>query len=463
MKLRRLVMVLTALVLIAGACSSRGEDTSDSGGGETTTSAADAGGGTETFGTIDSPCGDAGGTATTGTTAAAASDETQGVTGEAISVGTVADPGFSARPGLNQEIFDAGEAFVKWCNDQGGINGRELDLTQYDAAFTEYQTQMQEACGQEFAIVGDGAVQDNQWADTGAACGLIDVAGFSVTPERAGRAGDDPIEARSVQPVPNPSDEFPVGGVQILAEENPDAFQNVGMLYGDFQTTITQYERSREAYEQLGADIVYEQAYNPAGEANWAPFATALKDAGVEWLNFVGEGGNLALLQQAMSEIDYSPQITLQDANFYDPEYLAAAGPAAEGTYVRNSFVPFEEAADNPATQQYIDMVNAVDGKVALLGAQSVSGWLLFAQSVKSCDDQGDLTRTCVLETAAAVDEWDGGGLHAPGDPSTNSGTRCVALLQVQDGAFVRYKPQEGFDCQDDYVVSLEGDYSSGG
>ena len=195
MKLRRLVVVLTALVLIAGACSSRGEDTSASGGGETTTSAADAGEATETFGTIDSPCGDAGGTATTDTTTGAP-DETQGITAEAISVGTVADPGFSARPGLNQEIFDAGEAFVKWCNDQGGINGRELDLTQYDAAFTEYQTQMQEACGQEFAIVGDGAVQDNQWADTGAACGLIDVAAFSVTPERAGRAGDDPVEGQ---------------------------------------------------------------------------------------------------------------------------------------------------------------------------------------------------------------------------------------------------------------------------
>ncbi len=462
MKLRRLVVVLAALVLVAGACSSRGEDSSgssDTGGGSTDTTAASGDATGVTFGDVESPCGEGSGDNAEPT---GPPEETQGISADSIAVGTIADPGFTARPGLNQEIFDAGEAFVKWCNDQGGINGRELNLTQYDAAFTEYQTQMQEACGQEFAIVGDGAVQDNLWATTGVECDLIDVAGFSVTPEKAGHAGDDPVESRSVQPVPNPSDQYPVGGVQILKEENPEAFEHVGMLYGDFQTTITQFERGKEAYEALGADIVFEQAYNPAGEANWAPFATALKNADVQWLNFVGEGANLALLQQAMSEIDYSPEITLQDANFYDPEYLEAAGSVADGTFVRNSFVPFEEAADNKATQDYIDMVDAVGGKVALLGAQSVSGWLLFAQSAKECDDNGDLTRTCVLETAASVDDWTGDGLHAPGDPSTNSGTECVVLLQVQDGEFARYSPDEGFDCNPDYVVALEGDYSSG-
>lgn len=397
MKLRRLLVVLAALALVAGACSSRGEDDAGTDTGSETTDTTAASGDAEgvTFGEEASPCGEGEGDNAEPTGPPA---ETQGISADAIAVGTIADPGFSARPGLNQEIFDAGEAFVAWCNDQGGINGRELQLTQYDAAFTEYQARVQEACGQEFAIVGDGAVQDNLWATTGVECDLIDVAGFSVTPEKAGNGGDDPNESRSVQPVPNPSDQFPGGGVQLLSEEFPEAFENVGMLYGDFQTTITQFERSKEAYEALGADVVFEQAYNPAGEANWAPFANSLKSAGVEWLNFVGEGANLALLQQAMSEIDYAPEVTLQDANFYDPEYLAAAGPVAEGTFVRNSFVPFEEAADNKATQDYIDMVEATGGKVALLGAQSVSGWLLFSQSVKECDEAGDLTRTCVLD-----------------------------------------------------------------
>ena len=463
MKLRRLVVVLATLVLVAGACSSRGEDasgTDDTGGSTETTAAADGGG--ETFGDMESPCGEGSGETTT-TTAPSDPSEVQGISDDAIAVGTVADPGFTGRPGLNQEIFDAGEAFVEWCNGQGGINGRQLELTQYDAAISNYQPELDAACDQEFAMVGGGAVQDNLWETTGKACGLIDISGFSVTPEKAGVSGEGVVqESRTVQPVPNPSNQFPVGALQILAEENPDALDAVGIVYADLATLTVQAERTKEAYEQNDATIVYEQTYNVLGEANWAPFANAIKDAGVTWLNFVGEGENLAALQQAMSEIDYAPEVTLQDANFYDQAYLDAAGDAAEGTSIRNAFVPFEEADSNPATAQYIELVEAIDGKVALLGAQSMSGWLLFAQSAKECDDAGNLTRSCVLDTAGSVTEWTGGGLHAPTDPSTNSGPPCTVVLQVEGGAFVRHAPEgEGFACDDAYVAALEGDYSA--
>ncbi len=108
----------------------------------------------------------------------------------------MADPGFEGLPGLNQEIFDAGTAFVEWCNAAGGINGKQLTLNLRDAAITEYQPVLQESCDEDFGIVGSGAVQDNFWPEVGAACGLIDIAGFSVTPDKAGLAGRDPIEAR---------------------------------------------------------------------------------------------------------------------------------------------------------------------------------------------------------------------------------------------------------------------------
>ena len=206
MNRRRGIAVLAAVVLVAGACSDRGDDPSgsdDAAGSVTTTSVQSAGG--DTFGDLGSPCGDTPSDVPTDTSAA--DDDAQGITDDAIAVGTIADPGFSARPGLNQEIFDAGEAFVAWCNEQGGINGRQLDLTQRDAAYTEYQARLEEACAEDFAIVGDGAVQDNLWADIGVGCGLVDIAGFSVTPEKSGSAGADEVERpRAVQPLPNPND-----------------------------------------------------------------------------------------------------------------------------------------------------------------------------------------------------------------------------------------------------------------
>ena len=456
---------MAVLVLVAAACSDRGDDPSGGEGASETTATSRATDATTadgtTFGDLASPCGEGDGApqAPTG-----GPEETQGITDDAIAVGTVADPGFTARPGLNQEIFDAGEAFVGWCNEQGGINGRQLELTQYDAKYTEYQARMEEACGSEFAIVGDGAVQDNLWVSTGAACGLIDVAGFSVTPEKSGTS--DPAEIdrlRAVQPLPNASDRYMVSPMRVLMEDHEDALAHFGIVYGDIATLQIQADKTVEAYEALGAEVVSQQAYNVIGEANWAPFAQELKNAGVEWFTFIGEGANLALLQQAMSEIDYSPEVTLQETNFYDQAYLDAAGDAAEGTYIRTAFVPFEEADQNPATRTYVDLVEGVDGKVALLGAQSMSAWLLFAQSAKACDDAGTLTRSCVLDEASSVTEWTGGGLHAASDPSLTVGTEdCTVLLQVRDGAFVRAAPDEGFECIGE-PITLVGDYSTSG
>ncbi|OWY63295.1 hypothetical protein B7486_53875, partial [cyanobacterium TDX16] len=187
---RRIVMAaLLAFALVAAGCADReGTDTGESSPDDSTPS---DGGGEDAFGDMESPCGPrAEDSADPASTDPA---ETQGVEDGVLRVGTVADPGFEGRPGLNQEMFDAGQAFVEWCNEQGGINGRQIELTEYDAAISQYQQRLSEACSQEFAMVGGGAVSDNLWATTGAACGLVDVAGFGVTPEKGGVSGPDEV------------------------------------------------------------------------------------------------------------------------------------------------------------------------------------------------------------------------------------------------------------------------------
>jgi ABC-type branched-subunit amino acid transport system substrate-binding protein len=456
---RALLALIGIAALVAASCGSdRGED--ESGGADETpsettegSSAAAAG----DFGDLQGVCGpNAGGGEVTNTDAA----ETQGVSADEIVIGTVSDPGFEGRPGLNQEIFDASEAFVQWCNEAGGINGKQIVLNLRDAAITEYQPVVEQSCAEDFALVGSGAVQDNFWPDVGAACGLIDVAGFSVTPDKAGTAGRDPVEARTIQPVPNPSDRYQTGSYVIIDENFPDAGAHSGVLYGDLETTQIQAERVEAGIAEIGHETVHTAAYNILGEANWAPFAQGLQDDGVEWMQFVGEGENFAQLLQAMDEIGYRPEVIAQDANFYDQGWLEAAGPSANGVFVRTAFWPIEEADANPATQQFLDLMAAQGGKVAQLGAQSMSAWLLFAQAARDCDLDDDLTRSCVLEGTAAVTDWTGGGLHAPTNPGDNEPPTCTIVLQVEDEAFTRYAPDEDYDCGDDheqpFVVDID-------
>lgn len=462
MRTRRLAVLMAVVALLAAACGGdREEDTSspsttaptdDSTPDEPEDKDDDAPGPGD-FGTMTDVCGpNEGG----GAVPDADPAEIQGISEDEIEIGTVADPGFTGRQGLNQEIFDAATAFVEWCNAAGGINGKSLVLNLHDAAITNYQPVVEEACATDFALVGAGAVQDNLWPDVGAACGLIDIAGFSVTPEKAGFSGDDPIARRTVQAVPNAGDEVAVGALRLVTADFPDAAARTGFVYSDFQTLVVTYERYRAGFEKAGNTTVETQVYSIAGESNWQPFAIALRDADVQFLTFVGEGENLANLQRAMKEIDYAPQVTLQETNFYDEQYLAAAGDAAEGTFIRTVLAPFEEAEPGSATQRYLDNVEAIDGKVAVLGAQSTSAWLLFAQAVKECDLADDLTRTCVLETAGSVDDWGAGGLHAATNPAENMASDCVIVLRVEGDGFVRYAPDTGYHCDPDDIVTID-------
>ena len=45
---------------------------------------------------------------------------------------------------------------MKWCNDAGGINGRKIELTNYDAKLFNVAQQMIQACQTEFMLVGNG-------------------------------------------------------------------------------------------------------------------------------------------------------------------------------------------------------------------------------------------------------------------------------------------------------------------
>ena len=130
-------------------------------------------------------------------------------------VATSSDPGFSGRRGLNQEIFDAGEVFTKWCNDAGGINGRKIMLDEYDAALFNFDAQIKKACAADFFLVGNGNVFDNNPGQRDRlSCLLPEIPTYMVTLE--GRDSD-----LTVQPVPNRSTQIAVGAAQLRRAEVP--------------------------------------------------------------------------------------------------------------------------------------------------------------------------------------------------------------------------------------------------
>ena len=142
----------------------------------------------------------------------------QGVTDTEIKVSTVSDKGFD---GLNKEMFDTAKAFVDWCNEHGGILGRQISVTDADAALTNYGPVVQDACDRDFAMVGGGAVLDDDNDGVRVGCGLANIAGYVVS-ENARQAD------LQVQPVPNSFDEVAAGRYRAAKEPSRTGSSTTG-------------------------------------------------------------------------------------------------------------------------------------------------------------------------------------------------------------------------------------------
>jgi ABC-type branched-subunit amino acid transport system substrate-binding protein len=441
---RRLAAVVLALGLVAGACSSGRSASTDPETNETTATTA-AGTGSEAFGTLESPCGPA-----TGDNAATGD---QGVTAESVTIGYGDDAGYQPSPGVNKEMSEAVAAMIGWCNDQGGINGRTIVGNYYDAAILNGATVMAEACSQVFMLVGQGWALDGGAEETRVGCGLPQVPGFTVS----GTVAHGPM---SYVAVPNPVDMTPTGNADLFAQAYPQEVTKAALLYADFAANIEVADKVRATYPQWGWNFIgdCEQSYPIVGVAQWAPYIQKLKDCGAEVVYFVGSPiPEFQNLLDAAKQAEFDP-LYMTDANFYVQDFANAnvAGNANK-VFTRLAFTPFEQAASNPATQQYLDLVEAEGAQPALLGAQATSAFLLWATAAKECG--ADLTRECVLNELAKIDSWTGGGLHAEANPAENIPPDCVIVLEMQDKTYVQAMPEaEGeFACDPAYISEVSG------
>lgn len=439
----RWLAVLCVAALVAGACG-RSDEGAEENDGSTTTAAANAA--SADFGTLKQVCQDG--------DPSGAPD--QAVTATEVRVGTISDPGFSGRPGLNQEMFDAADVFVKWCNDNGGINGRKIKLDKLDAAITQYKPRILEACEQDFMLVGGGGVLDDTGTKDRIECLLPQIPGYVVSAEA--READ-----LQVQPVPNGIHSYAVGDFRWIEEQHPDAVSKVAALTGELPAVVLVHKQGIEAAKKLGWNIVYDGRYNVAGEPTWVPIAQNLKSRGAKGLLWTGEPENLGKLIAALGQIDYQLDFIRADANHYDARLIDQAGPTLANTYVRSVFHPFEAADENPATQRYLELFEKYlpNGKAkALLGMQAFSAWLLWATAASKCGN--DLTRRCVYDEAEKIHEWTGGGLHAVQDPGANTASECFSVLQATPDGFepADVDANEGiYNCDPENVMTLTGDY----
>ncbi len=439
---------LTAVLVAAGCGRSSGSKASSA----STAAAGQSASGhvSGDFGTLKAVCGPG--------NAKGATDA--GVTDTSINVATMADPGATVDPGLDQELFDAGDAFVGWCNAAGGILGRKLVLHKRDSALTQVAAQMVQACqAPDFALVGNGEALDATGVQQRLSCKLPEIPTYDVS----AAASTAPM---TVQPVPNPADIAILGGAyRALAKFDPAAIKHYGMLSQSVQSIKDAGNKDRAAAEAQGyVTVDYEEL--PTQVDNWRPIVQNLKDHGVQVLTIENSPDNLAALYRTMADVGYFPKYFIGSPSLYDTKLTSEGGSALGGGDVLLSTYnpPFEQADQYPAVKQYIDNLNtyANGAKPKQLGENATSAWLLFAESAKGCGS--DLTRTCLMQHAQSEHNWTGGGINEPtqpGNSSTGVPSDCFVFIKATPNGFVVdkdiTKPNSGiYNCDPANVFHLK-------
>jgi ABC-type branched-subunit amino acid transport system substrate-binding protein len=353
----------------------------------------------------------------------------RGVTDSEIHLGTTADPGAAAAPGLEQEFFDVADAFSKWCNAAGGINGRKIVLTKYDAKLFEGAAQILNSCRTDFMLVGNGNALDAPMQKPRIACNLGQFASYVVSPEAVG-------SAQTISAQPANSKQYPIGGIRLLSDAFPASKTGIGIGSSTLASITPQGKRAKEASQELGLKVPV-LSEKPALVDNYRPYMEQMKAAGVKgYSEIVSQDPSPEI--QAMNNVGWTPDWILWGTQFYSQKSVSAAKATSFPTsYVYTLSLPFDLTDQYPVLQEVRSILTASVAKpdYTIFTANAFNAWALWAKSATECGST--LTEACVFDKAKANTDWTAGGLFPVRDLSKpDSVSDCFAMVKLTPDGF---------------------------
>ena len=380
----------------------------------------------------------------------------RGFSGKAVRLGVLGDPGAAAAPGLEQEFFDTADAFAKWCNAAGGINGRQIVVDHLDAKLFNGASEVIQACQKDFMLVGGGNALDAVDVKPRLACKLGQIPAYTVSPQASSAT-------LQVSPQSSVATNYPVGVLRLLAAAFPDTKKGLGIAGSNLASLTPQGLRAQEAYKKLGYKVTAVQP-RPALVDNYRPYMEQFKASGAT-ADYEITAQDPTPIFNAMNDTGFKPEWTLFASTFYSKKSVQAANavPYFPNSYVSFPNLPWELANQFPVVAQAKSIMDAAVTNPSLTNFNAIgfSSWVLWAQSATACGTS--LTQDCVLQKAAAHPAWTAGGLFAPVDtnPKTHQPSDCILLVRLTKAGFVYDKkvtdPNNGvYNCGPDNLIATK-------
>jgi len=398
-----------------------------------------------------------------------------GVTPTDITIEVMADVGSPLAPGLFQGAIDAVSAFAAYVNAHGGLACRKLKVRTWDSKLdpAEAKNGQIDACQNALALVGTSAAFDPDITSLascpdghGQPTGLPDITALDTdVNEQCAPTAFHIQDVPATCPPAQGRQPFvePVGYMNWQLRQTP-GLHGLFLIPGDLPTSVEAAIPEAQAFKAAG--MTWDATPKVSGADSQPAYTPRVQLARVKQSTFVYDQSNDTAMIRMRKEADAqgvgSVKVWACPISCYTKAFLAQGGAQVEGTYVWMDFLPFEEAANNPEDQAYVDAVGST--KVDAFGAAGWQAAIAFEDAVNAVvakDGPNGLTRANLLGALRDLTDFNAHGwlgdkaLQGPG-----ASTPCYLIVQVRNGRFVRvYPTQPGtMDCNPTNLTTVTVD-----
>jgi branched-chain amino acid transport system substrate-binding protein len=323
------------------------------------------------------------------------------------------------------------KAYLEYQNDQGGIDGRKIEVEMLDSAQSASggATSVRNLLNKEPFLLGIVGSAPFQAATSVLRAQAPDVPVFAI--------GNAAVVAQAK--LPSAYGEYPNYTQECFFDAQYAIEQlkatKIAVVYQDDAVGQGAGKECPDFARGAGASSATAIALPPT-TTDYGSIAAKVRSSGADVAMVYALAGNVAGLQKAASSQGYDGEWITFSSNF-DESYLKLAGAAGEGTYVDSWLEPID--ADTPAAKLFRDEIGKrATNSDSTLGA---AGWTMGAVAVhamnKVAEGGSELTQKSFTD---ALKQIDGESIalapdvsYAGGDQSTF--VRSLAMYRVKDGA----------------------------
>ena len=270
---------------------------------------------------------------------------------------------------------------------------------------------------------------------------------------------------RHAEAAPEQSIRVGTGTVKYHLKKQKEDLHGVWTIAGDLESTQDAAIPPIKGAQKVGIGRDDEILVSGlATQSEFTPVVQSIKQNSSTYVaNYVDYKAMVLLRKEATIQAVDSVLVWDCTLACYDRRFIEEGGADVEDTYVTVTFVPFEEAKQNASVAAYLE--NVGEDNADAFGAQAWAATLFFrdvVNAVAEADGENGLTRAAFLEQAANVHDFtadvDGEGMLSPTDVGGRKVSGCGAIMQVQDGEFVRVSPKKKGTLKCGNVVTVEAD-----